>query len=694
MSSEVTLGRLWQRGKHGRSVDPGGVGSLHGGERRRRDIEGLRGVAVVLVVLYHSELDVSGGFIGVDVFFVISGFVVTGMIMREIEATGSFRLPMFYSGRVRRLLPALAALLVAVAIASALLLSPVSTSQKQTARTGVATLVLAANAELYNSPQGYFDTEPNPLLHMWSLAVEAQFYLFFPPLVFLGWRVGRRRLRRLTPTTVVAVLLSLTACTSFAVSLGLTGVNAELAFYSSHTRAWEFAAGGILALASHVVVRIGRVATGLIGVMGAALIAVAAWRVSAATAYPGTAALLPVVGSIFVIAAGPNASVSTVLATRPAVWIGKLSYGWYLWHWPVIVFAEILWPSTTWALPVAAVASLLPTWLSYRFVESPLRRNMGLLRSRRNYLTAACLAIPIASCLALGLSAKRAQELPIVANVLGQVAPHADVVRSCNSLSSLTDNIDCSWRSASPARGTIVLVGDSNAGQFTEPVAQAANGLHLDFAVATYGGCPFVDLDIQKRVPYDYERCRRFVADMVTELERRKPALVVMASASAFYVEDDEIRIRDPRTGQFEHGRDAKAVLWERGLETVLARFDQADVPVLVVHSIPYFADWDLRLCPASRLYRHVERCGISRSRTVVEEVRKRSIHAERNAVAAFRRHRVLDLASDLCSPDECVTNVGRRWVYRDGQHLTVAGALALTDRFAEVIRVNAEVVF
>lgn len=226
------------------------------GKSRRSDIQGLRAVAVLLVVAFHAGVPVRGGFVGVDVFFAISGFVITTILLPELETSGRLDLPRFYMRRVRRLLPALGVMLTFV-LAVGALLTPLA-NQHMTALTGIAASVFAANVYLLNLGTGYFDvgTGWNPLLHTWTLAVEEQFYIVFPALLLLGWRLGKGRGMFRSPRRAAAIVLGGVCAASFTLSLALSGgwlslgagSPERLAFYGSATRAWEFGAGALLAL--------------------------------------------------------------------------------------------------------------------------------------------------------------------------------------------------------------------------------------------------------------------------------------------------------------------------------------------------------------------------------------------------------------------------------------------------------------
>src|SRR3954451_8836037 len=305
----------------------------------RSDIQGLRAVAVLLVVLFHAELGFSGGFVGVDVFFVISGFVITAMLLNELHGTDTLRLARFYARRIRRLMPALALLIAVVALVG-ILAAPVGI-QDVAARTGASASVFLGNFYLYFVPKGYFaaGSDLNPFLHTWSLAVEEQFYLVFPVVLLGAWKLGRRSRRSVGYACAALALLGLA---SFVLSYllvhnhALPGISSpqEFAFYSSFTRAWEFAVGAILAFG---LVRLHTMPRGLAlaaGWIGIALVIVVSLRYDASTPFPGTAAIAPVVGTVLVLASGSGGTrgVRRGLSVKPLVKLGDMSYSWYLWH--------------------------------------------------------------------------------------------------------------------------------------------------------------------------------------------------------------------------------------------------------------------------------------------------------------------------------------------------------------------------
>lgn len=335
------------------------------------DIQGLRALAVVLVMAYHAGLPLPGGFTGVDVFFVISGYVIVRLILRE--STTGFSLRRFYARRFKRLTPALAITVVVVSVASLLLLSPLGPQQTAGA-TGLGAMLLVANVAIVATSGDYFDdpSADNPLLNTWSLSVEEQFYLVVPALLALALARGRGRRR-------AGIVLACLTATSFAAALvGATGVVQGdaawlLGFYSPLARAWEFGVGGLLAVA--LTRAPGRTLGLVLSAGGLAMILAGALVIDGASGVPGPITLLPVLGAALVIAGCRSTPhpVSRGLSWAPVVRVGDWSYSLYLWHWPLVVFAVLLLPAAWW-IPVAAVlVAFLPAVASYRFVEDPMR---------------------------------------------------------------------------------------------------------------------------------------------------------------------------------------------------------------------------------------------------------------------------------------------------------------------------------
>ena len=341
----------------------------------RPDVDGLRAVAIVPVVLYHLGVrPFGGGFVGVDVFFVISGFLITSLIHAEMIA-GKFSILAFYERRIRRLFPALFVVMAACTFAAlALYLPP---DLQAFSRSLIATTLFSANL-LFWKTAGYFTAAPEtkPFLHAWSLAVEEQFYIFYPPLLLLVVKFARRR---------IPMILATLAMLSFVASVVEVHAKPNAAFYLPQFRAWELLLGALLAV-QVVPPPKSRIVREALSALGLCLIGVAVVTYGSDTPFPGVSALLPTLGAALIIYTGSGgpSRVNRALSLRPMVFIGWLSYSLYLWHWPVIVFAEYFAMRELTATEKAMVVlvSVALAILSWAFVERPFRGKGGILSRR------------------------------------------------------------------------------------------------------------------------------------------------------------------------------------------------------------------------------------------------------------------------------------------------------------------------
>lgn len=658
-----------------------------GAPARRLDVQGLRALAVLMVVAFHARLPVSGGFVGVDVFFVISGFVITAMLMREWDTTGGIRLVRFYVRRFKRLTPALA-LTVGVVMVATVLLSPIG-SQQIAAKTAMGAMLLAANAVIVRTTGDYFDApaEANPLLNTWSLSVEEQFYLVFPAILLIGWLLGRRARR---PQFVPVVVVGAVGAVSFALAMaGSVGIEIPLmpdwfvGFYGPATRAWEFAVGALLALGgTRLAVFSPRRALPLM-IAGAGMLAASLWFITDTTPFPGVWTLLPVAGTLLLIAAGSSDTVvARALASGPMVAIGNRSYSIYLWHWPFIVFAGLLWPGSPLVLLAAAVSSFIPAYASYRWVEQPIRalpHSGGVPLAR---LVAVTLIPPLALAGTLGFAAQYGFWLPAVRDYQDAMQPSfVSKLAGCHETIPM-DQLqpgDCTWNATATGR-PIYLVGDSNAEHFSDGIVLAAQELNRPVIISTASGCPFVDIPLVSVSDVGRTReCRAFVQGTLSHLASSTQGTVIISAADQYWA-SEEYRVG----AAFEE--DTKLRALGDGLTSTVTALEQAGHSVLLIQSIPGWTGEDaLAQCSVLGLLANFHGCSQEMPLERAME-RQGATRGVISAVAATTDAEILDPWQSLCSNKVCTSTDNGLVRYLDGAHITVDQSVALAGTFAIAI--------
>ena len=456
----------------------------------RADIDGIRALAVLSVIFYHLKLEfLPGGFVGVDVFFVISGYLITGIISAEIRAN-NFSVVNFYERRCRRIFPALITVTVATTIAALYLLLPKTLKEFGQS---LAALGLFSTNFWFFTEDGYFDgpSELKPLLHTWSLSVEEQFYIVFPLLLLAIYKYlkGGTRL-------VVALLLIM----SFSICFLFSQSNPSLAFYMPHTRAWELLAGSLLALSAIKINN--RILTSLFGICGLLLLGFSFVWIDVEMSFPGWVAALPVVATVMLIVAGSasehNSVSSRLLSLFPIVHIGKLSYSLYLIHWPLVVFTEyyLLRKLDPGESAIYLLVCLILAQLSYVLIENPIRRKTVFSRNGIFVLT----FVFLLSCLGLGAFFHVAKGLPdrfspeVVSISAVQTNPWQGGCLSKTATDVLNDDY-CVLGNVDNVQ--FALIGDSHADTLVPAVMENLDTETTGIAVFTNNGCrPF----------YDYER--------------------------------------------------------------------------------------------------------------------------------------------------------------------------------------------
>jgi peptidoglycan/LPS O-acetylase OafA/YrhL len=468
---------------HGYATEaPGSIGY-------RPDIDGLRAVAVLSVFAYHLKLPwFPGGFVGVDIFFVISGYLIASIIIKELRR-GTFSISRFYARRVRRIVPALAVLLFVIAGIEFFTAFP--TDLRKFAESALACVFSISNI-FFLEHANYFDAAAGtqPLLHTWSLAVEEQFYVVFPALAFV--------LVRWAPRLLVPCL-GLLWCGSLAVSSYGAFTAPEASFYLAHSRAWELLSGVLLATRP-MPLPLNTIARNAMAALGGAMIALSVFVYSVETPFPGLAALLPCLGTVLVIAAGQSglSLVGWLLSLRPVVFIGLISYSLYLWHWPVIYFQDrigILGTGLSWKAEklVVILASLALATASWRFVELPFRGRFAAAANRTVLATgvaALCAIGGIASVFIAtdGAPARFTPQAIAYAKFLDYGQKHLRL-GTCfiDPPYTFADFDRAACLTTQPGRPNILLLGDSHAAQLWYGLAKLLPGVNV--LQATAAGC-------------------------------------------------------------------------------------------------------------------------------------------------------------------------------------------------------------
>ena len=672
-------------------------------ERFRPDIQGLRALAVLAVVAFHAHLPVPGGFVGVDIFFVISGFVITGMLLNQWATDGRLRMLSFSARRFKRLTPALA-LTVCVTVTLAVVLQSPMGPQQTTGKTALGAMALVANFVIAATTGDYFDdqAETNPLLNTWSLSAEEQFYLVFPAVLFALWLLARRWRR----TSAAIMGIALIAIASFAAALIsnrapglLPGPEGLYGFYGPVSRAWEFAAGALVALllarstdraglsgSTSPNPAMGRWAVPLTWI-GAIGILTSLWVISPSTPGPGVRNLLPVISTALLIAAGSAARghVWRVLSSSPMRWLGDRSYSWYLWHWPLIVFATLIWPDIAIIATVAAAVSLPVAMASYRWIEQPIRRWQPNSRRAWRMLVLGTILPPVMLAGLMLIACTNNYWSPRIAMFSGNwTTSHADRLAGCflSPIRAASGWPACRWNEQASG-APIYLLGDSNAGHFSEAVIEAGRRLDRPVVIRTTAGCPFLVLDPADidDAPEDARQCSRTIDEHLNWLAEQPRGLVITASSIYPWGPAEVQRKPDsdlaPVTADY---------LTERQTETI-HRLQSLSDTVMIVQTIPQFVAEPYRLyyqeCSLWRVF--TSGCQITMPRSFADGLQESTREANIRATRATQAS-LLDLRAPLCPDDICSTvHRGQVW-YQDSGHLSVDGSRSLTDTFTRAI--------
>lgn len=632
----------------------------------RPEIDGLRAIAILLVAIFHFRLLPMGeaGFIGVDIFFVISGFLITRILMRDLDE-GRFSLGRFYVARLRRLMPALVATLILYLLVAAFVFLPAKFMEL--AREALLTQLYVVNVYFWQTIN-YFGLRADrvPLLHMWSLSIEEQFYLFYPLILALVF--GLRR-------GLVLPLLAVTTLGSFALGWWATGWKPEASFYLLPTRAWELAVGALLAILRPRAPERTGPGLALAGLAGAGLIVLALVIHTPVTAFPGWFAALPVLGAALLILAGPHSPTGRVLTLKPMLWIGLISYPVYLVHWPIIQLMQAGLPSVDlWHRWAGFAASFAIAWVIWRFVERPVRQGQ-LFRSGRAVLGGAAGAFVLLGgfCGIVLMTQGLPSRIPAEARAVLAYADDLPVpYYGCEYHPETGRWTPCPMgrktdTDAGPVR--VALVGDSHAQAMAGAVDQWLDRAGQRGLFQFFHGCTPV-------AGYGPTRCRAYVRAMIKAL-RQAPDIDLIVVVSAWH--------HDPASydGVWEEGSGADAA-FAAALDQTLAALAAPGRRIVLVDPM-YHAEAPVpqRLAQNAMFGRDLP---VDRPLTAHNE-KYRALHGMFDAAVA--RHddvARVSLISELCAGGTCRAVWQGTPLFSDGNHIRFGVSDYFADRLQDAI--------
>jgi len=659
----------------------------------RSDIQGLRGVAVLLVVIYHTGFALPGGFVGVDMFFVISGFVITQVLMREYEETGKISLSRFYARRAWRLIPALSVVIVATLLVSIFTMSPFG-EQQQIIKTAVASVFFTGNIHLF-AMNSYDALTNNPLRHLWSLGVEEQFYLVYPILVVALIRISKRSFDK-----AVIVGLSILAILSFSIGLLLTngfefgyreGTFLEsrlgflwkigflpggdwptkFAFFGAPSRFWEISLGSLTAIISRRNLIKNQKYGSVLAVV--AIVSVTGFSVyfSSNSLFPGFLALIPTFGTVILILFNQkNDLLERFLNSRALVFFGDISYSFYLWHWPFVVFSRAIWPGSSYVSIFAAVLSIFPSVFSYKYIETRFQKSSIKLKTK--YFVGILPMIVV--LLAVSFTGSKIANTGLGLPGLGSKQNFAND-NSCGDAKSPEFKIELCVFGDANAKFSAVLFGDSTARSISDGVHAAVSELGGKLAISVSGGCKFYLSRFDKS-----EICAGVNQERFEYLRISKPDVLIMNNRQIFESCGPKILAwPNPFYGEKsidKFSKDSNRYFSE--LKDTLSLVAKLGIPVISVEEVAW--------------------CGPSEPTLLRPQTKSVAVSPEgnlqqnflddlRELTLSFQGNFVVRSKEVLCDSQTCSYFIEGQPLYADPSHLTRAGSLKLKPEIVKAIK-------
>jgi len=608
-------------------------------------IQGLRALAALLVTLFHAKW-VNGGFIGVDIFYVISGFLITGLLLREIERTGTINFKEFYARRFKRLLPTSFFVLLVTAVASWLLIP--ATMRSSLGRDIIAASLYVSNYLFawWQADYQNLDATPSPVIHYWSLAVEEQFYLIWPLLILFFFIAATKFKKKILLTLLVATVTAL----SFVFSIYQTETSPIWAFYSLPTRAWELGLGALLVLLPPIKTK------KLVGLLGFIFIIVSAFIFGETTAFPGVNAVLPVLGTVMLISTINSwpPFLNDVANSRMFQWLGEISYPLYLWHWPLLVL-----PSTYFARPLAIyerilaiIATIILADLTHRFIEEPFRKHKTeptLVFKRSGVIT--LVSVLIGSAIIFSSSDKIDVSGINGAVSLAQIKARPLVYDDgCHANYAQTKSDKCEYADTKSDK-TMVLYGDSHAAQWFPALVEIASRSGYRLISLTKSACPSVETVRLDQGGFKMSRCKQWRINTIKRIQEINPDVLIMSSFQYF--------AQPPRIADREKW-------WNDGQRKLLTEVKNVSPHLIYLTDTPH----PLRDIPACLANYSISKCNTTQ-------------RSEDLSISGFN---VINPNPWLCSR-VCPAVKDGVVAYRDASHISVDIAIALIPRLTQALR-------
>lgn len=633
----------------------------------RKDIDGLRAIAVLSVILFHAGFRwFSGGYVGVDIFFVISGFLITGILLRE-HAAQKFTLAKFYERRARRILPALFVVLFMTAAAAYWLMLPF---ELRVFAQSITAVVLFSSNILFWKRAGFFDFyfDPpallNPLLHTWSLGVEEQFYLVFPVLLMLAWRFWRRRLFQLVVLTALASFVY-SSLIDGEWNLGFAGQR-EANFYLLPARAWQLMMGSLMAFWSVSAVQrspVRRWWRNIASLSGLTLVLFAILIYHAVDIrFTSLYALAPTVGTVLILAYGRGTVVGSILSSPPLVGVGLISYSAYLWHQPLFAFGHYVSLDNEFSTGTNAAfcfATLAVAWASWRWIETPFRDRRTV--SRRTLIGVSGFA---SACLLIaGVTLALSENLPTRGRLLpgGLLQTSRDrvkVMQDCGFRPG-TASLGCPLNPASSDTPTFIVIGDSHAAAMLPSFQRLSQRTGQQGRLLALAGC-------QPLLLAQDAACEPMQAAALDFVKRHNIKSVFLVSRWAWYADQDERRSRPA---------------FVLGLKRTIDAYGDLGVLVHIVEQVPQQTHRPVGIYIQSSLQRDPSTFirGLSVTRAE-HDTRQAFVAATFASYRADGRVKFIDPAAVLCNGGVCPVGTPSQSFYWDESHLSVAGAIFVSD--------------